>query len=141
MSLENEQQAKDDVGQFEMLHTGEARYSPECQNMVETISSIPRTQLNVYWRAPKKPGTGCILIRATVFQHRDVWFRNDSSLTKRICEEIADNVENHSQTTSFGQDICCSCDEARYEVNISLVFVFYIFVTTYIFVISFVDCI
>lgn len=113
--LENEQRHfEDEVGQFEIAQNGETRYSPECRHMIETINFIPRAQLKVYWRAPTEPGTGCILIRATVLQHRDV-----AGLTKRICEEIADEMENHPQSSSIGQDICCACDEARYEVKIS----------------------
>jgi len=119
MALENENgdfSYKDDLGRFELADLIETRFSPNCINMVENTNTNPKTHMHLTWVAPSEPGSGCILIRATVQQHRDVWHMDDGGLTRRICEEVTDDVE--SQPTVPAVDVpCCACDEARYEVS------------------------
>lgn len=60
-----------------------------------------------------KAGAGCIVIRATVIEHRDKWFKDDGRLSKVLCEDEGD---------LFGQmpavmKHCCACDEAKYELT------------------------
>nr|XP_016927690.1 spondin-1 [Drosophila suzukii] len=118
MALENENgdfSYKDDLGRFELADLIETRFSPNCINMVENTNTNPKTHMHLTWVAPSEPGSGCILIRATVQQHRDVWHMDDGGLTRRICEEVTDDVE--SQPTVPAVDVpCCACDEARYEL-------------------------
>ncbi|KAM7345254.1 spondin-1-like [Cochliomyia hominivorax] len=116
--LENENGEKnfhEDLGRLEVVDPIETRYSQECVNMIESTNSNPKTRLDMVWTAPVEPGNGCVLIRATVLQHRDVWFMDDGGLTKRICEEIVDDVE--SQKKDSQEMPCCACDEARYEIT------------------------
>ncbi|XP_017115447.1 spondin-1 [Drosophila elegans] len=119
MALENENgdfSYKDDLGRFELSDLIETRYSPNCINMVENTNTNSKTHMHLTWVAPSEPGSGCILIRATVQQHREVWHMDDGGLTRRICEEVTDDVE--SQPTSPAADVpCCACDEARYELT------------------------
>lgn len=116
--LENENGEKsfgDDLGRLEVVEPVETRYSQQCVNMIESTNSNPKTKLEAVWIAPSEPGSGCVLIRATVLQHRDVWFMDDGGLTRRVCEEVVDDIE--SQKKDDEETPCCICDEARYEVD------------------------
>ncbi|XP_054736829.1 spondin-1 [Anastrepha obliqua] len=104
-----------DLGHFELLDPIETRYSPNCINMVESTNTNPKTRIDVSWVAPEQPGSGCVLIRTTLLQHRDVWFMDDGGLTRRICEESNDELE--SAPLSADRNSCCACDEARYELT------------------------
>ncbi|XP_017039218.1 spondin-1 isoform X2 [Drosophila ficusphila] len=119
MVLENENgdfNYADDLGRFEVTDPVDTRYNPTCANMVENTNTNSKTHVHFTWVAPSEPDKGCILIRATVQQHREVWHMDDGGLTKRICEEVTDDVE--SQPTSSAVDSpCCACDEARYELT------------------------
>lgn len=103
------------LGYLEVVDPVESRFSPDCINMIETTNTNPKTRLDMIWTAPLEPGFGCVLIRATVIQHRDVWFMDDGSLTKKICEESVDDLE--SQKKDAEERECCACDEARYAVS------------------------
>ncbi|CAD7011921.1 unnamed protein product [Ceratitis capitata] len=118
LALENENGdvgLSEDLGHFEILDPVETRYSPNCVNMVESTNTNPKTRIDVQWVAPEQKGNGCVLIRTMLLQHRDVWFMDDGGLTRKICEESADDVE----TAPTGEDPykCCACDEARYELT------------------------
>ena len=101
------------LGYFEITDLAETRFSPRCPNLVENTNTNVKTLVEVTWVAPSTTGNGCVLIKATVTQHRDVWFMDDGFLTKRICEEEVDDVD--TQPTIM--DPCCACDEAKYEVG------------------------
>lgn len=63
------------------------------------------------WTAPE-PGSGCVTFRATVIEHRDVWYMDDGPLTKDFCED-EDAAEDFITNIL---DECCACHEAKYEV-------------------------
>ncbi|KAH8398980.1 hypothetical protein KR222_007355 [Zaprionus bogoriensis] len=105
-----------DVGSFQLTNLIETRFSPNCINMVENTNTNPKTHMHLTWTAPSGPGSGCILIRATVLQHREVWYMDDGGLTRRICEEVVDDVESQPMDSSLNTP-CCACDEARYELT------------------------
>lgn len=106
---ENEPNA---MGAFEISDLSETRFSPRCANVVENTNTNLKTHVEIVWAAPTMPGQGCVLIRATVVQHRDVWFMDDGLLTKRMCEEEVDDINTQPSIV----DPCCACDEAKYEV-------------------------
>ncbi|KAH8384614.1 hypothetical protein KR093_002647 [Drosophila rubida] len=119
LALENENgdfNYMSDLGRFELNDLIETRFSPNCINMVENTNTNPKTHMHLTWTAPSEPGSGCILIRATVLQHRDVWHMDDGGLTRRICEEVVDDVESQPTGPSVNTP-CCACDEARYELT------------------------
>ncbi|EDW74398.2 uncharacterized protein Dwil_GK21895 [Drosophila willistoni] len=120
LALENENgdfNYNDDLGHFELNDRIETRFSPNCINMVENTNTNPKTHMHLTWVAPSRAGSGCILIRATVLQHREVWHMDDGGLTRRICEEVTDDVESQPTPVSPAIDVpCCACDEARYEL-------------------------
>ncbi|XP_030383750.1 spondin-1 [Scaptodrosophila lebanonensis] len=101
------------MGTFEISDLAETRFSPRCANLVENTNTNVKTRVDVVWVAPAKAGLGCVLLRATVVQHRDVWFMDDGFLTKRICEEEIDDVDTQPSII----DPCCACDEAKYELT------------------------
>lgn len=102
------------VGFWEISDLAETRFSPRCANLVENTNTNIKTRVDVIWVAPTMPGQGCVLLRATVLQHRDVWFMDDGFLTKRMCEEEVDDIDTQPSI----MDPCCACDEAKYEVGI-----------------------
>ncbi|EDX06734.1 GD10853 [Drosophila simulans] len=119
MALENENgdfSYNDDLGRFELSDMIETRFSPNCINMVENTNTNSKTHMHLTWVAPSEPGSGCVLIRATVQQHREVWHMDDGGLTKRICEEVTDDVESQPTAPAAVDVPCCACDEARYEL-------------------------
>ncbi|XP_023168709.2 spondin-1 [Drosophila hydei] len=119
LALENENgdfSYINDLGRFELSNLIETRFNPNCINMVENTNTNPKTHMHLTWIAPSEPGNGCILIRATVLQHRDVWHMDDGGLTRRICEEVVDDVESQPTGITLSNP-CCACDEARYELT------------------------
>jgi len=64
------------------------------------------------WTAPPA-GSGCIVFRATVIEHREVWYMDDGPLSKVFCEDEQDSIDSQPQI----QDPCCACHEAKYEVR------------------------
>ena len=103
----------DAQGSFEIVDLAETRYSPRCANLVENTNTNVKTRVDVVWIAPASTNMGCVLLRATVVQHRDVWFMDDGFLTKKICEEVVDDVDSQPSV----EDPCCACDEAKYELT------------------------
>lgn len=54
-----------------------------------------------------------IFCRATVVEGKDVWYQDDGPLSKILCEDVQ---ENHDEQP-IALEICCACDEAKYEVR------------------------
>lgn len=102
-----------DVGLLELNNTAETKFSTACENMIESANTNTKTRINVDWIAPlSSNATDCVNFRAGVVQNRNVWFMDDGFLTKTFCPEEIDDM--NSQTPI--QDVCCACDEAKYEV-------------------------
>lgn len=68
----------------------------------------------VSWTAPEA-GSGCVTFRATVIEHRDVWYMDDGPLSKDFCED--EDVQEDFITNVLEE--CCACYEAKYEVYFS----------------------
>lgn len=100
------------VGTFHLLGDALTKFSERCPNAVTQTSSIPKSEIQVNWIAPPA-GSGCIAIRATVVEHRDVWYMDDGPLSKIFCEDEADSVDTQPPVLKE----CCACDEAKYELT------------------------
>ncbi|XP_055530253.1 spondin-1 [Wyeomyia smithii] len=100
------------VGTFHLLGDGQTKFSERCPNAVTQTSSIPKSEIQVNWVAPPAR-SGCIAIRATVVEHRDVWYMDDGPLSKILCEDEADSVDTQPAVLKE----CCACDEAKYELT------------------------
>ncbi|KAH8405747.1 hypothetical protein KR215_008267 [Drosophila sulfurigaster] len=102
----------DMTGHFELFNGAETKFSSGCENMIESTNTNAKTRIDVSWVAPKNPNSGCVFIKAGIVQHRDVWFIDDGFLTKRICPEEIDELNNLTPALQN----CCACDEAKYEI-------------------------
>lgn len=102
------------TGEFQLLGDALTRFSEKCVNVVTQTSTLPKSEIQVLWVAPPT-GSGCIAFRTTVIEHRDVWYMDDGPLTKILCEDEQDVVDNQPPIV----DPCCACDEAKYEVKIN----------------------
>lgn len=100
------------LGHFEIVDFSETKFSDKCNNVVMQTNMLPKSRIDVIWTAPPA-GTGCILIRATVVEHREVWYMDDGFLTKQFCEEQTDDIDNQPLV----MDPCCACNEAKYELT------------------------
>ncbi|BES98927.1 serine-type endopeptidase inhibitor activity [Nesidiocoris tenuis] len=88
------------------------QYADACPNMISAASLAPKTEVTALWSAPAR-GAGCVVFRATVQEHVDVWYQDDGPLSKTLCEDIQQNNEEQPVVN----DPCCACDEAKYEVS------------------------
>ncbi|KAM7343755.1 spondin-1 isoform 2-T2 [Cochliomyia hominivorax] len=100
------------LGRFEIIDNAETRFSTLCENMIESSNTNSKNRIDVTWVAPSDSQSGCVLFKAAILQHRNVWFIDDGYLTKRICPEEIDEI--NSQTPQVNP--CCACDEAKYEI-------------------------
>lgn len=79
--------------------------------MTHTSDAV-KNEIQVNWTAPE-PGSGCVTFRATIIEHRDVWYMDDGPLSRDFCEDEA----NQDDFISNVQEECCACFEAKYEVD------------------------
>lgn len=75
-------------------------------------TSLTKGEIQVSWTAPPA-GSKCVAFRATVIEHRDVWYMDDGPLSRIFCEDEQDQID--FQPTVF--DPCCACNEAKYEMT------------------------
>ncbi|CAB3377734.1 Hypothetical predicted protein [Cloeon dipterum] len=101
------------VGHFQLFGDALTKFSEKCPNTVSQTSSMPKSEIQVLWTAPLTPGSGCLAFRATVVEHRDVWYQDDGPLSKILCEDVQESLDEQPQII----DPCCACDEAKYEVT------------------------
>ncbi|CAK1544782.1 unnamed protein product [Leptosia nina] len=91
-------------GQFQLFADTLTRFDDECINSVVEADDLPKTEVQVMWKAPPA-GSGCVLLKAMVYENVSKWYAEDGQLTKRICED-----------TSLGVPDCCACDDAKYKM-------------------------
>lgn len=101
------------LGHFEIIDNAETKFSNLCENMIESSNTNAKNRVDIAWVAPSDSQSGCVLFKAAILQHRNVWFIDDGFLTKRLCPEEIDEI--NSQTPPVNP--CCACDEAKYEVK------------------------
>uniref|UniRef100_W5L0P0 Spondin-1 n=1 Tax=Astyanax mexicanus TaxID=7994 RepID=W5L0P0_ASTMX len=103
----------DYAGNFKIIDEEETQFMTSCPPAV--TESIPRrrTRIQVFWTAPPS-GSGCVILKASIVQRRIIFFQDEGSLTRRLCEV---------QKSIFGgitlkplQD-CCACGTAKYRVT------------------------
>ncbi|KAI5645119.1 hypothetical protein NE865_02667 [Phthorimaea operculella] len=91
-------------GQFQLFADTLTTFDQECTNSVVEADDLPKTEVQVMWKAPPA-GSGCVLLKAMVFENATRWFAEDGQLTKRVCED-----------TSVTASDCCACDDAKYKM-------------------------
>lgn len=91
-------------GQFQLFADTLTKFDEECTNSVVEADDLPKTEIQVMWKAPPA-GSGCVLLKAMIYENATSWFSQDGQLTKRICED-----------TSLSKSDCCACDDAKYKM-------------------------
>ncbi|CAH0628560.1 unnamed protein product [Chrysodeixis includens] len=91
-------------GQFQLFADTLTKFDEECTNSVIEADDLPKTEIQVMWKAPPT-GSGCVLLKALVYENASRWFAEDGQLTKRVCED-----------TSLLNSDCCACDDAKYKM-------------------------
>lgn len=99
-------------GVFTLYNDKLSKFSERCPNAVTQTSAIMKGEVKVNWTAPAA-GSGCVTFRATIVEHRDVWYMDDEYLTKVFCEDEQDTVDKQPQINHP----CCACEEAKYELT------------------------
>uniref|UniRef100_A0A672QGV4 Spondin-1 n=1 Tax=Sinocyclocheilus grahami TaxID=75366 RepID=A0A672QGV4_SINGR len=100
----------DYAGTFKLIDESDTQFMTNCPPAV--TESIPRrrTRIQVFWTAPPS-GSGCVTLKASVVQRRIIFFQDEGSLTKRLCEK--DPVA----MTEKPMQECCACGTAKYRVT------------------------
>lgn len=93
------------VGRFQLFSDALTKFNEDCVNTVSEADDLPKTEIQVMWVAPAS-GSGCIALRAMVYEKSKSWYADDDKLTKIICE-----------ATEKPTAECCACDEAKYNVR------------------------
>ncbi|KAG4068199.1 hypothetical protein HA402_008840 [Bradysia odoriphaga] len=91
------------VGRFQLFSDALSKFNEDCVNTVSEADDFPKTEIQVMWVAPAA-GSGCVALRAMVYEESKSWYADDGQLTKIICE----NTEKRTAE-------CCACDEAKYS--------------------------
>uniref|UniRef100_A0A8C0XZ36 Spondin-1 n=1 Tax=Cyprinus carpio carpio TaxID=630221 RepID=A0A8C0XZ36_CYPCA len=100
----------DYAGTFKLIDESDTQFMTNCPPAV--TESIPRrrTRIQVFWTAPPS-GSGCVTLKASVVQRRIIFFQDEGSLTKRLCEK-----DPFAMTEKPMQE-CCACGTAKYRVT------------------------
>uniref|UniRef100_A0A1Y1JWI6 Spondin-1 n=1 Tax=Photinus pyralis TaxID=7054 RepID=A0A1Y1JWI6_PHOPY len=99
------------VGTFQ-LRNMLTKFSDKCPNAVTNTNVIPKTEVEIDWKAPDGE-TGCVAFKLVIVESRDVWYNEGSSLVKRFCKE----EKRNGDVQPYVLQHCCACDEAKYEVT------------------------
>lgn len=100
-------------GVFTLLGDNLSKFSEKCANAVMQTSDIQKNEIKVLWTAPPS-GSGCVRFRASVVEHKDVWYLDSEYLDIEFCEDEQDTADNKRVIN----EPCCACEEAKYEVYI-----------------------
>ncbi|RWS10095.1 spondin-1-like isoform X3, partial [Dinothrombium tinctorium] len=100
-----------EVGTFQLYGDALTKLSEDCQNAVVQTSTIYKSEISVMWLAPPT-GSGCVVFKATVVENKDTWYMDEQGLTKVLCEEEVESLDEQPEVL----DECCACEEAKYEV-------------------------
>ncbi|KAG6460169.1 hypothetical protein O3G_MSEX011826 [Manduca sexta] len=68
-------------GQFQLFADTLTSFDDECTNSVVEADDLPKTEVQVMWKAPPA-GSGCVLLKAMVYENSSRWFAEDGQLTK-----------------------------------------------------------
>uniref|UniRef100_A0A8C4H409 Spondin-1 n=1 Tax=Dicentrarchus labrax TaxID=13489 RepID=A0A8C4H409_DICLA len=98
---------EDYIGNFQIIDEEETQFMTNCPHAVTESTPRRRTSIQVFWTAPPS-GSGCLLLKASIVQKRIIYFQDEGSLTKRMCEK---------DTTDKPLLDCCACGTAKYRVT------------------------
>uniref|UniRef100_A0AAQ5Y6L8 Spondin-1 n=1 Tax=Amphiprion ocellaris TaxID=80972 RepID=A0AAQ5Y6L8_AMPOC len=98
---------EDYAGNFQIIDEEETQFMTNCPPAVTESTPRRRTTIQVFWTAPPS-GSGCVVLKASIVQKRIIYFQDEGSLTKRMCEKDA---------TDKPLLDCCACGTAKYRVT------------------------
>ncbi|XP_035507953.1 spondin-1a [Morone saxatilis] len=103
---------EDYIGNFQIIDEEETQFMTNCPPAVTESTPRRRTSIQVFWTAPPS-GSGCLLLKASIVQKRIIYFQDEGSLTKRMCEKES----LYGDTTDKPLLDCCACGTAKYRVT------------------------
>uniref|UniRef100_A0A8D0L263 Spondin-1 n=1 Tax=Sphenodon punctatus TaxID=8508 RepID=A0A8D0L263_SPHPU len=103
---------EDHAGTFQIIDEEETQFMSNCPVAVTESTPRRRTRIQVFWTAPPT-GTGCVILKASIVQKRIIYFQDEGSLTKKLCEQdsTADGVTDKPVFD------CCACGTAKYRLT------------------------
>ncbi|XP_042547624.1 spondin-1 isoform X2 [Dipodomys spectabilis] len=103
---------EDHAGTFQIIDEEETQFMSNCPVAVTESTPRRRTRIQVFWIAPPA-GTGCVILKASIVQKRIIYFQDEGSLTKKLCEQdpTFDGVTDKPILD------CCACGTAKYRLT------------------------
>ncbi|XP_030058285.1 spondin-1-like [Microcaecilia unicolor] len=102
----------DHAGAFQIIDEEDTQFMSNCPVAVTESTPRRRTRIQVLWTAPPT-GTGCVILKASIVQKRIIYFQDEGSLTKKLCEEDP-TLNGVTEKPIFN---CCACGTAKYRLT------------------------
>ncbi|XP_046327753.1 spondin-1-like isoform X1 [Haliotis rufescens] len=82
---------------------------------------MKKKSVRVQWVAPTE-SAGCVEFRTTVIESSRVWYKDNGTLTKLVCEEMTQqdsvaNVPENAPSPLQQKEECCACGHAKYVIT------------------------
>uniref|UniRef100_A0A8I5N833 Spondin-1 n=1 Tax=Papio anubis TaxID=9555 RepID=A0A8I5N833_PAPAN len=103
---------EDHAGTFQIIDEEETQFMSNCPVAVTESTPRRRTRIQVFWIAPPA-GTGCVILKASIVQKRIIYFQDEGSLTKKLCEQDS----TFDGVTDKPIIDCCACGTAKYRLT------------------------
>uniref|UniRef100_A0A674A356 Spondin-1 n=1 Tax=Salmo trutta TaxID=8032 RepID=A0A674A356_SALTR len=103
---------EDYAGNFQIIDEEDTQFMINCPPAVTESTPRRRTRIQVFWTAPPS-SSGCVTLKASIVQKRIIYFQDEGSLTKRMCEKES----LYGETTEKPLLDCCACGTAKYRVT------------------------
>ncbi|OCT81914.1 spondin-1 [Xenopus laevis] len=103
---------EDHAGSFQIIDEEDTQFMTNCPVAVTESTPRRRTRIQVFWTAPQI-GTGCVILKASIVQKKIIYFQDEGSLTKRMCEPDL-TLEGGNEKT---MPDCCACGTAKYRLT------------------------
>ncbi|KAG5839975.1 hypothetical protein ANANG_G00211140 [Anguilla anguilla] len=103
---------EDYAGNFQIIDEEDTQFMTNCPPAVTESTPRRRTRIQVFWTAPPA-GSGCVILKASIVQKRIIYFQDEGSLTKRMCERESP----FGEVTEKPAMECCACGTAKYRLT------------------------
>ncbi|KAM4721899.1 LOW QUALITY PROTEIN: spondin-1 [Rhinophrynus dorsalis] len=103
---------EDHAGGFQIIDDEDTQFMSNCPVAVTESTPRRRTRIQVFWTAPPA-GTGCVILKASIVQKKIIYFQDEGSLTKKMCEpDLTFEGGNEKAIPE-----CCACGTAKYRLT------------------------
>ncbi|XP_039605718.1 spondin-1 [Polypterus senegalus] len=103
---------EDYAGNFKIIDEEDTQFMTNCPLAVTESTPRRRTRIQVFWTAPPS-GSGCLILKASIVQKRIIYFQDEGSLTKKLCEKEP-SLEGTTEKPILD---CCACGTAKYRLT------------------------